>query len=171
MAGYGSKQLSKKAQHEDGGWWLLLQCHAVLLHQLHLALLAPHQFLGSSVCHPKIHNQLTIGYDRCIVVVDGSHLVAVETGGDCSLMMSVILAAHNVLNMSNILVMRGWIAPCVIQALYSQPYMLTNVDDVDIIHLVGGAAFKGCTSDQVEDESIEAFGGVPVGSHALWLAS
>ncbi len=43
----------------------------------------------------------------------------------------------------------------------------TNVDNVDIIHLVAGAACKGCAGEQADDESIEASGGVPIGSHAL----
>jgi hypothetical protein len=70
--------------HVDGGRWLLLQRHAVLMHRLQLALhrrdrctLASHQFLGGGVRCPKICNRLAVGYDGCIVVVDGGHPVSV----------------------------------------------------------------------------------------------
>jgi hypothetical protein len=63
--------------------------------------------------------------------------------------------------------------PCnprlVFLSIHATPFdeMQADVNDIDVVHLVAGAAGVGSTGEEAKDDGIKAISRVPIGSHAL----
>ncbi len=130
--------------------------------------------MGGGVSSPKVHNGPAVGSDGAIVVIDGGHPIAVKTGRDGGLIDQGDLGGPEFLERIHVFV-NAWA-----DGLTGNPLLVlfgvhatafddvqADVDDVDVVHWIAGAAGEGRAGEKAEDKVVESVGWMPIHSHVL----